>query len=112
MNGSNSDLLASPVCEDFAIPLTEATQRIAKRLVWFEPAELALKEPVRFLAYAFAHARDCDMHVLRAVLSDAQLRFALKNAPPGIIDEKSWAYWHLMLDMGDAPSLPTRHLPA
>ena len=112
MNGSNSDLLASPVCEDFSIPLTEATQRIAKRLVWFEPAELALKEPVRFLAYAFAHARDCDMHVLRALLSDTQLRFALKNAPPGIIDAKSWAYWHLMLDMGDAPSLPTRHLPA
>ncbi len=93
------------------IPLNEATRHVAQRLVWFEAPEIALKEPVRFLAYAFAHARDCDMRVLRAVVSDTELRFALQNAPPGIIDAKSWAYWHLMLDLGDAPDLPRRHLP-
>ncbi len=92
------------------IPLNDATRLVAKRLVWFEPPELALKDPVRFLAYAFAHARDCDMRVLRAIVSEGELRFALQNAPPGIIDAKSWAYWHLMLDLGDAPSLPTRQL--
>ena len=98
----------------FVIPLNDATRQVAKRLVWFEAPELALKEPVRFLAYAFAHARDCDcdMLVLRALVSDTELRYALQNAPPGIIDAKSWAYWHLMLDMGEAPSLPERHLPA
>lgn len=94
----------------FVIPLNDATRQVAKRLVWFEPPELALKEPVRFLAYAFAHARDQDMRVLRALLGDVELRFALQNAPPGIIDAKSWAYWHLMLDLGDAPALPTRLL--
>ena len=96
----------------FIIPLSAATREVAKRLVWFEPPELSLKEPVRFLAYAFAHARDQDMRVLRALLGDAELRFALQNAPPGIIDAKSWAYWHLMLDLGEAPSLPTRQLPS
>ena len=96
----------------FVIPLNDATRQVAKRLVWFEAPELALKEPVRFLAYAFAHARDRDMRVLRALVCDTDLRCALQNAPPGIIDAKSWAYWHLMLDLGDAPSLPERHLPA
>lgn len=94
----------------FVIPLSDATSTVARRLVWFEPPELALKEPLRFLAYAFAHARDSDMRVLRTLVSDNELRFALQNAPPGIIDAKSWAYWHLMLDLGDAPSLPTRQL--
>ncbi len=94
----------------FVIPLNDATRTVAKRLVWFEPPELALKEAVRFLAYAFAHARDQDMRVLRTLVTDSELRFALQNAPPGIIDAKSWAYWHLMLDLGEAPSLPTRQL--
>lgn len=94
------------------IPINDATRLVAKRLVWFEPPEQSLKEPVRFLAYAFAHARDPDMRILRAVLSEDALRFALQNAPPGIIDAKSWAYWHLMLDLGEAPGLPTRQLPS
>ncbi len=94
----------------FVIPLNNDTRLVAKRLVWFEPPEQSLKEPVRFLAYAFAHARDHDMRILRAFLGDTELRFALQHAPPGIIDAKSWAYWHLMLDLGEAPDLPTRLL--
>jgi hypothetical protein len=50
------------------------------------------------------------MQVLRRYLSDDDLREALRNAPPGIIDARSWAYWHLMLDVDPAPPIPVRNL--
>lgn len=91
------------------LPINSQTLELAKRLVWFEPAEQALAEPVRFLAYAFRFGRAADMALLRTYLSDEQLRHALRNAPPGIIDPRSWAYWHLMLDLEPAP-MPQRQL--
>ncbi len=92
------------------LPLNDRTRELAGRLVWFESPEQALAEPVRFLAYAFRYARAADMQVLRSCVSDDQLRFALRHAPPGIIDPRSWAYWHLMLDMDAAP-VPERRIP-
>lgn len=93
-----------------AIPINATTLHLARRLVWFEHPELALANPVRFLAYAFAGARAADMLQLQQHLSNDELRFALRHAPPGIIDARSWAYWHLMLDLGEAPPLPERTL--
>lgn len=87
------------------LPINPQTLELAQRLVWFEPPEQALAEPVRFLAYAFRFGRAADMVLLRSYLSDEQLR----NAPPGIIDPRSWAYWHLMLDLEPAP-MPQRSL--
>ena len=92
------------------LPINPSTLALARRLVWFEPPEQALAEPVRFLAYAFASARAADMAVVRAHVDNNDLRYALQHAPPGIIDARSWAYWHLMLDLGAAPELPGRTL--
>lgn len=92
------------------LPVDARTRELARRLVWFEPAEKALADPVRFLAYAFRHARSQDMAILREHLGDDDMRDALRHAPPGIIDPRSWAYWHLMLDLGPPPPLPTRAL--
>lgn len=91
------------------LPVDDRTRKLAERLVWFEPPEQALAAPVRFLAYAFRYARAVDMQVLKSYLSDDQLRFALQHAPPGIIDPRSWAYWHLMLDLEPSP-LPQRKI--
>jgi hypothetical protein len=92
------------------LPIDDRTRGLARRLVWFEPPEKALADPIRFLAYAFRHARGSDMAVIREYVGDDDLRDALRRAPPGIIDPRSWAYWHLMLDAGPAPSLPSRAL--
>jgi hypothetical protein len=35
------------------------------------------------------------MKLLRAHLDDAVLREALDQAPPGIIDPRSWSYWNV-----------------
>lgn len=90
------------------IPLTPETAALARRLIWFETAEVALADPVRFMAYAFARACHEDMLLLRSFLCDADLTEALDHAPPGIIDPRSWAYWNLMLDRWPAPDMPQR----
>ena len=90
------------------IPLTPETAAIAARLIWFEPPAEALADPVRFLAYAFARATHADMQVLRAYLSEADLKEALDKAPPGIIDPRSWSYWNALMGRYPAPPMPVR----
>jgi hypothetical protein len=91
--------------------LTPETRALAARLVWFEPPEDALADPIRFVAYAFARATHDDMAILRRFVRDVELREALDNAPAGIIDPRSWAYWNALMGRYPAPPLPTRHLP-
>jgi hypothetical protein len=83
-------------------------QEMAPRIVWFEPAEQALRDPVRFLAYAFTHATHEAMRVIRWRLGDDALRAALGAAPPGIIDPRSWSCWHAILGQHPPPAMPVR----
>lgn len=86
------------------IPLTPATEALARRLVWFEEPAEALADTCRFVAYALARATHEDMTILRAFLTEDDLREAIDHAPPGIIDPRSWAYWNSKL--GRYPALP------
>jgi hypothetical protein len=92
------------------IPITPDTLSLARRLVWFEEPDKALQNIFRFAAYAFARATHEDMKTLRNYLSDDDLRDALDNAPPGIIDARSWAYWNSRLGRSPAPPMPRRRL--
>lgn len=92
------------------IPLTEETEALARRLVWFEEPAEALADPVRFLAYAFEAATHEDMAILRRYLADEEFRAALRAAPPGIIRPRSWAYWHARFGEAPPPPLPQRRL--
>jgi hypothetical protein len=82
---------------------------IAPRIIWFEPPDRALADPVRFMAYAMTYARHEDMSVIREYVSDADFREALDRAPPGIIDPRSWAYWNSKMGRYPPPPLPKRH---
>jgi hypothetical protein len=93
-----------------AIPLTPATESLARRLVWFEEPAEALSNTARFVAYALARATHEDMKVLRAFVTDEDLREALDHAPPGIIDPRSWAYWNSKLGRYPVPPMPVRRL--
>jgi hypothetical protein len=85
---------------------------LAKQIIWFEPAERALAEPARFLSYAFRYADIEDMKRLQVEYGKDNLANALINAPPGIIDPRSWAYWNLILrDLSPPPPMPTRTFP-
>jgi hypothetical protein len=91
-----------------SIPLNPETEALARRLVWFEPPEQALADPVRFMAYAFARATHDEMRVIRRYLDDSDVREAWENAPPGIIDARSWAYWNSKMGRYPAPPMPVR----
>lgn len=90
------------------IPTTIETRLLARKLVWFEAAEMALSDPIRFLAYAFALATHDEMQLLRRYLDDDDLREALDHAPPGIIDRHSWSYWNLRLGRYLPPPMKQR----
>jgi hypothetical protein len=80
-----------------SLPDTPQFHAVATRVLWFEPPDVALRDVPRFMAYAFRYATHEDMQILRTALSDDDLRFALEHAPPGIIDARSWSYWHAIL---------------
>ena len=90
------------------IPLTAETAAVARRVIWFEPPEQALADPVRFMAYAMASATYEDMKVLREYVSDDDFLEALDMAPPGIIDRRSWAYWNSKMGRYPPPPMPER----
>ena len=90
------------------IPLDPETVAAIRRIIWFEEAEQAARDPVRLLAYAFRYATHADMKHLRRHFSDDDLRTALTNAPPGIIDGRSWGYWHAILGQYPPPPMPVR----
>jgi hypothetical protein len=90
------------------IPVTPVTLELARRIIWFEPPERALADPIRFMAYAMTYARHEDMRVIRRYVSDTDIREALDHAPPGIIDPRSWAYWNSKMGRYPPPPLPVR----
>lgn len=91
-----------------SLPKTPELKALSKRIIWFENPDQALADPVRFIAYALTYATHEDMNVLRNYVSDDDLREALDQAPPGIIDKRSWAYWNLKLGRHPAPPMPKR----
>jgi hypothetical protein len=92
------------------LPLTPETEKLARRLVWFEEPAEALADPVRFLAYALESGTHEDMKVLLNHVTEEEFKEALDNAPPVIIRPRSWAYWNVRLGRYPVPPLPKRQL--
>ncbi len=90
--------------------LTPELEDISRRLIWFEDPKQAVSDSVRFIAYAMTYGTHEDMKTIRGLFSNEELIEALDNAPPGIFDGRSWAYWNLKLDRYPAPPLPKRNL--
>jgi hypothetical protein len=90
------------------IPITPQTLNVASNIIWFEPPEQALADPVRFMAYAMTYALPEDMRFIRQYVSDDDFREALDLAPPGIIDPRSWAYWNSKMGRYPPPPAPIR----
>lgn len=92
------------------LPHTPAFLAAAKRIVWFRPPDEALDNPIELVAYAMKHATNEDMALLLAHIGEDGLREAIDNAPPGIIDPRSWSYWNVRIGRFPAPPLPRRTL--
>jgi hypothetical protein len=49
-----------------------------------------------------------DLRALHGVIGPDEFREVLDNAPPGVFDARSWAYWNLKCSRSPAPPLPVR----
>lgn len=93
------------------LPSNPDLLRVAPRVVWFEPAEQALANPVRFLTYVMTYATADEIEVVRRYVGWEDFREVLENASPGVMDERSWAYWNVMIGRYPAPPMPRREIP-
>jgi hypothetical protein len=90
---------------------TEDTLReIAARYVWWQPPDVTLAYVNPFLCQIMTLGTADDVRTVRRVMGDQALMDALEHAPPGIMDPKSWNYWHLFFGR-QPPPLPARPLP-
>lgn len=93
------------------LPRNHDLLAVAARVIWFEPPEQALADPIRFLAYLMTYGTLEDIAVLQRYLDSGDFREALEQAPPGIIDDRSWAYWNVMAGRYPIPPMPRRVIP-
>ncbi len=92
------------------LPDTEDVLRVAERVLWFKPPREAVRDPVELLAHVMTYGTIEDVNVIRRYLSLSDFRSALEEAPPGVFDPRSWAYWNLICGRDAASPMPQREL--
>lgn len=93
-----------------ALELTPDLARVARRCVWYKSPEEAIRYPAHLVAHVLTYGTHEDVKVLRRQLSNDDLREAIDDAPAGVFDARSWAYWNLMVGRDEAPPMPRRRL--
>lgn len=85
-------------------------QALASKYVWWQAPEVTLARQWHFLCQMMSLGTAEDMRTVRRLLGDEAIIDALEHAPPGIMDPKSWNFWHLFFGR-PVPPLPVRPLP-
>lgn len=92
-------------------PLNAEFLAAARRIVWFEPPEVALAMPERFMAYALAYGTIDDARLLlRFCGGKSVLPAILDAAPPGILDARSWRFWNIFAGRTEVPEQAKRRI--
>jgi hypothetical protein len=90
----------------------ERLASIARRVSWWEPAEVTLSNASLFLCRAMVLGTWEDLCFLLNRYGKEAFREALRDAPPGLFDNRSWHYWHHRLQLLPVPRMPQRAIPA
>ena len=85
---------------------------LARRYVWWKAPEEAVRHPVHVLCQVMQLATYEDVERALSMLGEDAFRAALGDAPPGVLDDRSWTYWHLRLLGTAPPPLPRREIGA
>ncbi len=85
----------------------EERARLARRYVWWREPAAALGDPPRLLRQIMAFGTARDYVAARRIWGEAAFKDALRTAPPGAMDARSWAYWHRHFKLPE-PALPAR----
>lgn len=89
----------------------EDLRAVARRVIWFEEPDKALKYRNRFLTYLMTYGAEADVEVARRYYSDADFLAALDDPAPGIFDAASWEKWNIRYGRAPVPPLPDRVFP-
>jgi hypothetical protein len=84
---------------------------IAQRVIWFEDAEEALRQPNRFLAYLMTFGTVEEILTARKYFSAHEFEAVLADPPAGIFDVRSWNYWNGVYNRRPVSPLPQRTIP-
>jgi hypothetical protein len=84
--------------------------RIARKVAWWRPAEETLARPDDFLCRVMVWGSWEDAQETLSAFGAERMRGALRHAPAGVFDPRSWHYWHHRLGEWDVPPLPVRAL--
>ena len=85
--------------------MNEDFLNLAQRVNWYTSPDIILADKTRFLCELMARGTAEDIHTARNIFSRADFKSAYEAAPPGLFDERSWAYWGYIL-FSDPDSLP------
>lgn len=89
----------------------DVLEELARRYVWWKSPRDALARRDHFLCQLMQLGTGDDVRAARAALGDDAFRAALRAAPAGVLDARSWNYWHLLLFGQAPPAQPERPLP-
>lgn len=85
---------------------------MAKKYIWWQPPDSAIKNPYRIPAGAMNLGSIEDYHAIVHTFGKEVLADTIKLAAPGWFSRKSWTFWHHILDLIKiseyAPPLPHR----
>ena len=90
------------------LPITQELLIVASHVVWFKSPEDTLSNTIHFLAYLMTYGVHEDLKIVNKYLTIKDFVEALENAPPGVMDPRSWAYWNVVCDRIPIPPIPKR----
>lgn len=88
--------------------MTPELRRLASRVVWWDTPEHVVCRLDDFLCRVMSLGDLVDANYIETVYGADRLRTALMSAPAGVLDARSWHYWHHRLGLGDPGPLPAR----
>ena len=87
---------------------SQTLREIARKLFWWQSPAESLDDRIRFVCQVMTLGSWRDVLAVREQFGDELFQKALRRAPAGIFDARSWNYWHLVFNMTPVPPLPTR----
>jgi len=83
-------------------------KEVARRVNWYTPPEDLLEQPSRFLREVMARGHTQDVIIIQKRFDRETLKKAYLQSPPGLFDQRSWAYWGVILCHNNAIPMPER----
>lgn len=105
--------MSSPPDPPSPAELNELLRPLAAQLIWWQPADVSLRNADRVIAQVLELGTFEAGQRLREVLGDRRLAQVLQRAEAGWFSLRSWNFWQQKLGLvarsGAIPPLPRRH---